>query len=245
MRSSQNNHPEVPPFKEPETLARTVARYLEKEIIEGRLRAGLRLVPEELAKRFRISKMPVRDALMSLQKDGLVTNRPRIGFFVADINLADIEEIYPLRAALNALAVKIILEQGYDHDFLTDLEAVLENMAACVQSGDINEYFYLNVRFYEYLLEHCPNRRLNLFINQLGKQTLRFRFMSMSQPGHIQNSLRSHRRLFQALRERDVEAAQKAAQEIIYQALAVLRQYLGELGGSPEPTLHLRHEERA
>src|SRR3990172_4007233 len=81
------------PFNVPESLSKMAERYLEAEIVEGRLPAGTRLNPEEIAKRLNISKSPVREAMILLQREGLVKGKPRSIFVVSEINLADLEEI--------------------------------------------------------------------------------------------------------------------------------------------------------
>ena len=98
------------PFNVPELLSKLTERYLEAEIVEGRLPAGTRLNPEEIAKRLNVSKSPVREAMILLQREGLVKRKPRSIFVVSEINLTDLREIYPIRASLNALAVKTILQ---------------------------------------------------------------------------------------------------------------------------------------
>jgi len=226
MTISQENPFENKQLLIPQSLSQTVARYLEKKIIEGRLEPGVRIIPEELAKRFNVSKSPVREALLSLEKDGFVSIIPRIGFFVSEIKLHDIEEIYPLRASLNALMLRSIVEKGYGEDFIPHLKKILHEMELRVQEHDINGFYYLSVQLYEFLLDHCPNNRLKIILNNIGKQVLRFRFMTMSQPGHIKIALERHKRLVKALKNQDIPSITRFAEEIIYRALEVLRKSL-------------------
>ena len=215
-------------FKEPESLSKRVERYFEQEIIEGKLAAGLRLTPDVMAKRLNISKSPVREALMALKRDGLVIYKPRIGFFVAEIRLEDIEEIYPIRASLNALVFKTIIEHGYGPEFISTLEDTLQQMEKTVRQNDVQGFFYLNVGLYNFSLNCCPNVRLRNTVNQFGKQVLRFRYKTMSQPGHIKRSFEWHRRLLDALKAKDIDATVHIAEEIIYGALATLRKTMKE-----------------
>ena len=166
-------------FEPPKTLSQSIVQFLEKEIIEGKLSAGTRLFPEELSSRLNVSKSPIREALFCLEKDGLILNKARVGFFVADIKVEDIEEIYPIRAALYGLALKNIIKRGFETDFITKLEQLLGEMKQFVQKDDVKGYFYTNVRFYDYILDYCPNRRVSKMLDLLGKQVLRFRFMSI------------------------------------------------------------------
>jgi DNA-binding GntR family transcriptional regulator len=226
--SSKNSSPsEVSLFEPPKTLCQSVVQYLEKEIIEGKLVAGTRLSPDELSSRMNVSKSPIREALLCLEKDGLILNKARVGFFVADIKIEDIEEIYPIRATLIGLALKNIIEKGFKTDFIANIEQMLEEMKHCVQKNDVKGYFYLNLRFYDYILDCCPNRRVCKMLDLLGKQVLRFRFMSMSSdPRSLKRSFEGSMRLVNALKKRDIEGSISISEGIIFSALDALRQAL-------------------
>lgn len=214
-------------FEPPKTLSQSIVQYLEKEIIEGKLSAGTRLFPDELSSRLNVSKSPIREALLCLERDGLILNKARVGFFVADIKIEDIEEIYPIRAALIGLALKNIIEKGFEPDFITNLEQMLEEMKHCVQQNDVKGYFYINLRLYKYILDCCPNRRVSKMLDLLGKQVLRFRFMSMSSnPGSLKRSFDGSMRLINALKNRDIEGSIRISESIIFSALDALRQAL-------------------
>ena len=213
-------------FKPPKTLSQTIVQYLEKEIIEGKLSAGTRLFPDELSSRLNVSKSPIREALLYLERDGLIVNKARVGFFVAYIKIEDIEEIYPIRAVLLGLAFTSIIKEGFETDFIPELEKMLEEMKQCAQQDDVKRYFYTHLRFHNYILNYCPNRRVGNMLDPLGKQVLRFRFMSMSYPGHIKRSLEGHIRLVNALKNRDIEGVRRISEDIVFKALDVLRKVL-------------------
>ncbi|TRZ65663.1 MAG: GntR family transcriptional regulator [Rhodocyclaceae bacterium] len=210
------------PFNIPESLSKMVERHLEAEIVEGRLPAGTRLNPEEIARRLNISKSPVREAMILLQREGLVTGKPRSIFVVSEINLADLHEIYPIRAAFNALAVKTIMQSPSATATVEALSEYLAKMRLKAKKGDTTEYFHASIDFYDFLISSCPNKRLQTMWHQLSKQVLRFRFLVMSQPGHIQRSIADHQRLLAAMKEGSVEKAMQVAEEILTTSLADL-----------------------
>jgi DNA-binding GntR family transcriptional regulator len=213
-------------FTVPESLSQSIVRFLEEKIIEGQMEAGTRLVPEEIAESLKVSKSPVREALLNLQKEGLVTNVPRVGFFVADINMEDIDEIYPIRAALISLTIKMIIEKEYEPNFVRTLDGFLAKMQKCVQQEDVEGYFHLNVQLYNYYSEACPNCRLNAMNQQLGKQVLRFRHLGMIPPGRIQRSLELNRLLVGAIKDRNGAEAAQIVERIISEGLIALRALL-------------------
>lgn len=209
-------------FTVPESLSQMTERYLEADIIEGRLPPGTRLNPEEIAKRLGISKSPVREALILLHREGLVTSKPRSVFIVSEISLADLHEIYPIRAALNALMVKIVVSSAAAATTAERLRQLLEPMRRAMSNGDVLGYFHANTDFYKEMMESCPNGRLRTMWRKLSSQVARFRFLLMSQPGHIKQSFREHERLVKAMRAGDAERASKLAECIINNSLAAL-----------------------
>lgn len=213
-------------FTAPESLSQSIARFLEEKIIEGEMKAGTRLVPEEIAESLRVSKSPVREALLNLQKEGLVTNAPRVGFFVANIRMEDIDEIYPIRAALISLTIKLIIERECKPNFIRTLDGFLTKMQKCVQRGDVEGYFHLNVELYNYYSEACPNCRLNAMNKQLGKQVLRFRRLGMTPPGRIQQSFELNRKLVDSVRNRNGAEATRIVERIISEGTIALRALL-------------------
>jgi DNA-binding GntR family transcriptional regulator len=210
-------------FTAPESLSQSIARFLEEKIIKGQMEAGTRLVPEEIAESLRVSKSPVREALLNLQKEGLVNNVPRVGFFVADINMEDIDEIYPIRAALISLTIRTIIEKEYEPNFIKTLENFLTKMQKCVRQRDVEGYYHLNVQLYNYYSEACPNCRLNAMNQQLGKQVLRFRRLGMTPPGRIKRSFELNQLLVDAIKDRNGAEATQIVQRIISEGLVALQ----------------------
>ena len=104
-------------------LATEPAHTLLREKIYGRLRAdmiscrlppGLEIREGELAARFGVSKSPVRDALMRLEREGLVITLPRQGYRVAPVSLADVQDMFHLREALERACVERIVRRASD-----------------------------------------------------------------------------------------------------------------------------------
>ena len=213
-------------FAVPESISQSIAKFLEEKIIEGEMEAGMRLVPEEIAESLQVSKSPVREALLSLQKENLVSNVPRVGFFVMEIRTEDIDEIYPIRAALIALMIQTILEREFEDGFLEKLGEIVEGMRDCVQRGDVEGYFLHNVQLYNCYSEACPNCRLNDMNRQLGKQVLRFRRLGMALPGRIQRSFELNEALVSAIRGRDVESVSRMVGTIISEGAIALKTQL-------------------
>ena len=93
----------------PQTVADRIADILREAIAEGSLKTGTPLRQDELAARFGFSRMPIRDALRRLEAEGIVSIHPTRGAFVAQMDAAEIREIYAVRELLEAEALRLAL----------------------------------------------------------------------------------------------------------------------------------------
>jgi len=97
-------------------------------ILANQVKPGQKLVDRELARQLRVSRMPVLKALSRLQHDGLVTNRTRRGYFVADMDAKQAADLYDLRTTLEVLAIRLAIERATtgDLDELRDILGTLD-----------------------------------------------------------------------------------------------------------------------
>ncbi|RLE12412.1 GntR family transcriptional regulator, partial [Candidatus Aerophobetes bacterium] len=95
---------ELPSFKQPETITSVVVRHLEDAILKGKIKKGTRLVERELAEKFKVSRLPIREALRELQAAGLVRIVPRKGAVVSQISLEEVKEIYAVKCLIESFA---------------------------------------------------------------------------------------------------------------------------------------------
>jgi DNA-binding GntR family transcriptional regulator len=213
-------------FSVPESLSQSTYLYLENMIVSGRMEPGERLLPDEIANMLKVSRSPVREALFRLEKDGLVTNFPRLGFFVSEVNIDDIEEIYPVRMALYSVLIKSIVEKGYDSDFMDTVDGYIKKMTECVKNGDIDSYFSLSVALYNCYAACCTNFRLKSIMDQVQKAVLRFRALGLTPPGRIKRSYELNRALAKAIKDKNSSAAGDLAEKLVYEGLVALRKLL-------------------
>src|ERR1051325_9596968 len=111
-------------------LRHAIADALRDEIIRGRLEAGERVLEIDLARRFGVSRQPVREAIRSLEREGLLTSLPNRGTFVTRVSLEDAVAIQDIRAELEGLAARLAVLNLTDGDFRRLGEIVQEMRAA-------------------------------------------------------------------------------------------------------------------
>src|SRR5688572_8734874 len=142
-----------------QSLTSLVQREIERRIIAGELEPGAKLNEAELAAAMGISRGPVREAFRALEQAGLVHTEKNRGVFVRQVSLEEANEIYEVRAALEAqigrlAATRISAQQ------LERLRGIVKRMHAVGRNRDPDAYFPLNLEFHETLAEACGNRAL-------------------------------------------------------------------------------------
>ncbi|WP_414444695.1 GntR family transcriptional regulator [Burkholderia sp. 22PA0106] len=202
---------------------REIIDWMAREIIEARLLPGDDLNSVDLARRFKVSRTPVREALFVMSRSGLVDwpsrKRPR----VAAIRLKDVRELYQLRAILYGQISTAIVEQAGD-EALERLWAAHRKLADAAARGDVDGYFWANVAFRDEELRACGNGIFREVLESMRLRVNRLRRLSTSLPGRLQRSCADHERLCQAYRERDGVLAAALNRSIVLGALQSIEQ---------------------
>lgn len=117
-------------------MADAVAGALRQAILEGALAGGEPLLQAELATKFGVSRIPIREALLKLEREGLVETRPRRGTVVTALDAAAFKEILEMRAVLESLALKLAIPRMADGD-IEAATRVLEQTEAALHAPDL------------------------------------------------------------------------------------------------------------
>ncbi|MFC0401620.1 GntR family transcriptional regulator [Paraburkholderia rhizosphaerae] len=195
-----------------------IVDWVARGIIEGRLRPGDDLNSVDLAKRFSVSRTPVREALFVLSREGLVDWSPRRRPRVSTLNIKDVREIYQLRAVLYAQVSYAIVEQANDDD-IAALWRAHQRLADVAARDDVDGYFWANVAFRDEELRVSRNNIFREVLDTLKMRTNRLRHLSTSLPGRLQRSCADHQRLCEAYEERDGVLAAALNRSIVLGAL--------------------------
>ncbi|MBO0851829.1 MAG: GntR family transcriptional regulator [Pseudonocardia sp.] len=176
------------------------------DIVEGRLLPGDDLNSVELARAFGTSRTPVREALLTLQREGFVDisahRRPR----VAAVSLDEVRDLYRVRAHLYQMVSRCVVARASDPE-LAVLREVQDRLRAAAEAGDVDGYFWTNVEFRNTEARICGNETLCRLLDSLGLRMLQLRHLSLSLPGRIERSVEDHERLLLAYSERDADLA--------------------------------------
>jgi DNA-binding GntR family transcriptional regulator len=206
------------------SLVSQIACDVGAEIIEGLRLPDDDLNSVELSRRYKTSRTPIREALMLLEKEGLVDVPPRRRPRVASLRLDEIREIYRVRAALFELIAADVARHASKED-VAALRSLLGAMERAVRAGDLNSYVWANVDFYDRNTQLANNRTVKRILDSLLLRTLGLRRLSLSQPDRLRQSFDDHRRLVQAYADRDSTLAAALIRSNHINALAALEKY--------------------
>ncbi|MDN7751069.1 GntR family transcriptional regulator [Burkholderia gladioli] len=198
-----------------------IVDWVARGIIEGRLAPGHDLNSVDLARRFGVSRTPVREALFALVREGLVDWPPRRRPRVATMRLKEIREIYELRALLYGQVSMAIAERADEADIAT-LRRAAERLAEVAAKGDVDGYFWANVAFRDEELRISGNGVVKQVLDSMRMRTNRLRHLSTSLPGRMQRSCADHQRLCEAYAERDGVLAAALNRSIVLGALRAI-----------------------
>lgn len=192
------------PLATPGTAAQHAVEALRRALVAGDLGPGDKIRQEEIADSLGVSLAPVREALATLEREGQVTYLPRRGYFVAELDLDDLREIYELRAVLEDRAARLALPH-LDGDALGRIELAAQECVEAAGSGDVAAELDANRRFHFAILGSPGQQHTLRLIGLLWDSTETYRALFYNSPEARQDSLDAHERILAALVAGDVE----------------------------------------
>jgi DNA-binding GntR family transcriptional regulator len=210
-------------------LREVVFETIREAIITGHLRPGERLMEIQLAEEMGVSRTPVREAMRKLELEGFLVMMPRKGAYVAGISLKDITDVFEIRAALDSLAAGLAAERITEEE----LETLERSLLLVVESADQNDLKGIvstDTDFHDIIYKASRNERLIQIVNNLREQIQRFRTTSLAFPGRMRIAVDEHRKIVEAIAERNVALAQALAQEHIENAENIMLEALKKSG---------------
>ena len=171
-------------------------------IVEGALEPGTRVPERELCARFAVSRTPLREALKVLASEGLLELLPHRGAQVTRLTAADLDEMFPVMGALEALGGELACAQITEAE-LAEIRALHYQMALHATRGELAEYFRLNQRIHEAIMAAARNPTLARLYRGLAGRVRRARYLAnMSKPRWDQ-AVAEHEAILSALEKRD------------------------------------------
>lgn len=191
------------------TATSFVVEELRQGILSGAIAEGTPLRQDELADKFGLSRMPIRDAIRQLEAEGLVIQEPHKGATVATMTTEDIVEIFDMRIMAECTALKIAFD-SIAENHLTELNDVISAMDA---TDDPDQLSKLNQRFHGLLYQDAKRPRLQALIKSLHDSVDRYlRFLLINLDYH-KKSQHDHKQIVKACASGDRDSAVKILEE--------------------------------
>jgi DNA-binding GntR family transcriptional regulator len=201
-----------------------ILESLKAEIASGTLKPGQRLVEFHLSEVFNVKRSRIREVLRKLEQDGFVKIIPNVGAKVAEFSQKDIENIFDILIVLEGLAVRLITP-FISNNQLKSLKVLINKMEA---TDKIPLFHIYNMKFHSSIIKLSENDRLIKLTNNLMYNIRCASFQTMSSPGQIAASTKEHRKIFEAIKNRDPIKAEQLMRDHLLQAKNRLIKYMNK-----------------
>ena len=184
-------------------LREQVHQAIVRRILREELAPGSRISDSALAGELGVSRTPVREALLRLEREGFLDADVGRGFFVKPLSVKEVREVYPILWTLEILAMRSA--PVLSRKTLAELERINAEMAKV--ADDPEKRIDLDMLWHRTLLAGCENEQLKAMIATLKTVIRRYEYAYMQNAGLVPVSTRTHEEIAHALEAGDVEAA--------------------------------------
>lgn len=222
------------PALAPRPINQRVYDALRASIVGGALQPEERLVESAIARQMGISRAPVREAIRQLQQEGLVVAAPWRGTSVVGVTAETIPHLYQVRAALETLAVRLLIARGIA--VAAELDAIVADIAAAATAGDLAAVVEHEVRFHEVLCERSGNPILARLFQAITAQVRMALTLDNGGYDDLHLVATEHLPLIAAIRDRDLPRALALLEAHILDSVAPLvRRLSADANAGDEP----------
>lgn len=209
-----------------QSLTSAVADKLRDQIIRGEIAEGAQLRQDAIATQYRVSRIPVREALRQLDAEGLIAIVPNRGAIVPALSPSDIEELFSIRALLEPEVLKLSIPHLIEDDF-AEAETVLRTYVSELRRDDhVSAWGRLNWQFHSILYSRANQPRFMAIIRNVNNSGERYTRLQLYLTHGIKRANEEHHQILELCRQRDVRAA-----------CSLLRQHIQHAGESLKEAL--------
>jgi DNA-binding GntR family transcriptional regulator len=196
------------------SLPEATYSWLRESIQSGALPPGSELRQERIAKKFGISRVPIREAMSRLQAEGLIELRPRRGFAVKSLDVAEIVEIFELRMVIEEHAMVTATVMRSERD-VAEVEAILNRMGELDKTGStyLSQWPELNRQFHVRLIASANRERLSKIVANLSDAVEPYIRLESHLTGEVEQAELQHLAIFEAFRLGDAERAGRLSRD--------------------------------
>lgn len=198
------------------SLGDRVYQALKRDIITGVFQSGEALTEKLLAKRYRGSRTPVREAAVRLQQENLLRIVPNRGYFVRHITINELNELYEYRAALEGACAELAARRGADPETLEELQRLGQIHFEKADRASYERFIEADTAFHVGLGQLTRNKLLLQAVRDVRCQMERIMYAAIDIEYYGEAPSKEHAGILEAIRDRNAERARQLMQEHIY-----------------------------
>jgi len=200
---------------------------LQQAIYSGKLKSGERLTEKKIAEELGVSRTPVLEALYRLASSGLIKIIPHRGFMISRWSAKEIKDVMEIRIALEMLALRLTIQRISPKE-IDELKTLLIEMKEAVKKEDITRASQLNTLFHDKIIIASKNKELSQAIEPIKNKIYHFRIISISSPNRLKKSFEEHKKILDAIINKDSELAQELIAQHIKNIGLIIKEKIEE-----------------
>jgi DNA-binding GntR family transcriptional regulator len=210
------------------SIREKIYEHLREQLLSMEIPPHEHLVEAKIAKEIGTSRTPVREALHSLEREGLIEAIPRVGYVVKPIRESEVEEICEIRLAIEGIAARWAMEKAQQRLVVELRQNVLLSEEKAMD-GDPKAFIDMDAQFHEIIARLSGSKRLHEMAQTLRRHMLRYRVQSIYLTENVMRAIEGHKGILGAIEKGDMEEVQKAIKHHLEQSKRdVLRYAFGE-----------------
>jgi len=211
-------------IKSEKTIRRKIYEHLREQLLSGKIQPHQHLIEAKVARDIGTSRTPVREALHSLELEGLIESIPRVGYVVKPISEQEVEEICEIRAAIEGLAARWAMEKAHGK-LVIELQKNISIAEDKVSKGDVRAFVDMDAKFHEIISKFSGSQRLLELAQTLRRHMLRYRVQSIYSIDNVLRAIDGHKGILRAIEKQNLEAVNKAIQHHMEQSKKDILRY--------------------
>jgi DNA-binding GntR family transcriptional regulator len=211
-------------IKNTKSIRQKIYGHLREQLLNGEILPHQHLVETKIAQDIGTSRTPIREALHSLELEGLIESIPRVGYVVKPINEDEVEEICEIRAAIEGVGARWAMEKA-PLKLVEDLRKNIFISEEKVVQGDPKAFVELDAQFHEIIARLSGSKRLQELGQTLRRHMLRYRIQSIYLTENVQRAIEGHKGILEAIERGNLEEVNGAIKDHLEQSKKDILRY--------------------
>jgi DNA-binding GntR family transcriptional regulator len=200
-----------------DSIRKKVYSHLRELILSGEYAPHERLFETKISEEIGASRTPVREALHSLEQEGLIECLPKVGYAVKPISAKEVAEICEIRGTIEGLAARWALEKAKDK-LVEELQKNVGTSETMLEKGDARAFIELDAQFHEIIARLSGSKRLLELAQALRHHMLRYRSQSIYSTENVARAIEGHKGILFSIKKGDMDGITLAIQKHLDQA---------------------------